>query len=319
VNGLAAMRRTGTLVLCFLLVALCARAETAGDKVAAEALLTDGRRLMQVGQYARACEKLEASVRMASSVDAILELSDCYEKVGRLASAWASYCAAASAARAAKDTAQEETAREKAAKLEQKLTKITLAAPPGKGVTIVMNGKAVDPAAFGTPLPVDPGSHTIVVSGAAGDDPKAAAGDGAGIQIRVDVPSPVAATASSGGPTDPGQAALYGRQQRTVGVVVGALGVFGLGAGTYFGLRARSLFDDAKSHCVRYPDQCGLEAVTKSQEAKQAADISTVSFVIGLAGVGGGIALWLTAPRPVPSVRAAFGVGPGTVTLQGEF
>src|SRR5690348_15501816 len=73
-----------------------ARAE--GDKATAEALFSEGRRLMASGDYAAACEKFAASQKHDPGLGTSLNLADCYEKSGRTASAWAEFRDAASAA-----------------------------------------------------------------------------------------------------------------------------------------------------------------------------------------------------------------------------
>src|SRR5215471_10148564 len=57
------------------------------DRVAAESLFTDARRLMQAGDYEHACPKLEASRRLEPALGTTLNLADCYDKLGRTASA----------------------------------------------------------------------------------------------------------------------------------------------------------------------------------------------------------------------------------------
>src|SRR3977135_4425171 len=92
-----------SLVLC--LSTLCtarriAHAQSAENKAAAEAMFTEGRRLMDQGKYAEACKKLEGSQRLDPGAGTLLNLSACYEANGQTASAWATYKEAAVAAQA---------------------------------------------------------------------------------------------------------------------------------------------------------------------------------------------------------------------------
>ena len=65
------------------------------DRAAAESLFSDARRLMQAGDYEQACPKLEASRRLEPGLGTTLNLGDCYEKLGRTASAWGEFRGAA--------------------------------------------------------------------------------------------------------------------------------------------------------------------------------------------------------------------------------
>src|SRR6188474_1578744 len=81
------MRR---IVVCCVLacaVPLVAHA----DEPAAKALFDQGKTLFAEGKYGEACAKLEASFKLAALSSTRGLLGACYEKVGRLASAWAAY------------------------------------------------------------------------------------------------------------------------------------------------------------------------------------------------------------------------------------
>src|SRR5258707_11096102 len=142
------------------LVPLPAQGQSAGDKATSEALFGDGRRLMSQGNYAQACPKFEASLKLDPGVGAMLNLADCYEKNGQTASAWAEFREASSAARAAGSRDREELSRQRASALEPKLSRLTIVA--GKqSAQVTRDGTPVDSAAFGTAMPVDPGKHVI--------------------------------------------------------------------------------------------------------------------------------------------------------------
>ena len=98
-----------------------------------------------------------------------------------------------------------------------------------------------------------------------------------------------------------------------MGYAVGAGGLVGLGLGTIFGLRARSLHDDALDHCPG--DRCTDEARSLQSDARSAATVSTISFIAGGTLLAGGIALVLFAPSAVSSPSSAFAptLAPGLV------
>src|SRR5262249_43356511 len=86
------------LALALLVAAPLARAQS--NKVAAEALFEEGRRLMSEGKVADACPKFADSQSLDPSPGTLLNLASCYEKMGMTATAWATYREAASLASA---------------------------------------------------------------------------------------------------------------------------------------------------------------------------------------------------------------------------
>src|SRR3954470_22350515 len=82
-----------------LLHAGVASAQTsASDKAAAEALFDQGVRLMKQNSFGEACPNLEESERIDPAVGTLLYLGECYERMGKTASAWATFREAASLA-----------------------------------------------------------------------------------------------------------------------------------------------------------------------------------------------------------------------------
>src|SRR5687767_12500948 len=89
-----------TLVVASLLLLLpaIARADGPRDSLAAEVLFSEARALMKDGRWEEACPKLEASHSLDPALGTLLNLAECYAKVGRTASAWLRYREAAAVA-----------------------------------------------------------------------------------------------------------------------------------------------------------------------------------------------------------------------------
>ena len=107
--------------------------------------------------------------------------------------------------------------------------------------------------------------------------------------------------------------------QKTVALVAGGVGVVGVAVGSIFGLMAKSDNDQALKNC-RTSTLCTPTGLTQTDDAKSAATVSTIGFVVGAVGLVGGAVLWFTAPRSEPttaSIRATPVVGPsyGGVTV----
>jgi tetratricopeptide (TPR) repeat protein len=173
--------RTPLSVLCTLAALLfvlflgsAASAASPGDPAAAEALFAEGQGLMEKGDYAKACPKLEESYRLDPATGALHVLALCHERQGRFASAWVELMDVASRANAERYTERESAARERAEALKKRLSFLTVQVHPDTaalaGVGISRNGVPLGPAAWGTRIPIDPGPH-VVVAKAPGHEP----------------------------------------------------------------------------------------------------------------------------------------------------
>ncbi len=142
-------------------------------------------------------------------------------------------------------------------------------------------------------------------------------------RITVNVPSIGDGTAPAGaaqGVAAPLAASAYGGAQRGVGIGLGVLGVMGLAAGTVFGLKARSSWDDAKAHCANFPNACSPAGVTLAEDARASGNTSTVAFVIGVAGLAGGAIVFFTAPKNANGEKKlSIQLAPSSVALLGQF
>jgi tetratricopeptide (TPR) repeat protein len=148
---------TAKLLLVAVLFSVPALAD-ATNRAAAEALFNDARQLVSQGKYAEACPKFAESNRLDPATGTLLNLADCYEKVGKTASAWAAFTEVASMA----NDSRAQFARGRAAALLPTLAKLTLQlANPPAGAVITRDGVAMPVAMLGVPIPVDPGRHVI--------------------------------------------------------------------------------------------------------------------------------------------------------------
>src|SRR5690606_24363777 len=116
----------------------------AADSATAEALFREGKALLDRGEIDAACEKFQASMDAEPSIGAQLNLARCHEQLGRTASAWAEYLKAASLAQRHGDARRERSARELAAELEPRLSKLTVeVVAPAEGLTVELGDIAL--------------------------------------------------------------------------------------------------------------------------------------------------------------------------------
>jgi hypothetical protein len=304
--------RPQRLVLAFLVAANLAVPKVRADDLAtAQQLFRQGRSLMSEGKVAEACGKFEGAAQLSPTAGVRLNLAECWAKLGRTASAWAKYEEAQTLAERAGDAAAVQIARERRAELEPRLSFLTISVPPEavvEGLEISRDGQRLPPAAWNTPVPIDPGDHMVVARAPQrrpwSERPSVA---GAGVKLNVVVPVLEFDPSATGlPPTDPsepptvgtdvGRQGARGGTQRTLGLVSGGVGVIGLGVGTYFGLRAMAKQDDYEEHRGADGRCLDVDCQTSSEDAHAAGNLSTVGFVAGGALVAVGAVLWLTAP-----------------------
>jgi len=298
------------------------------DKAAAEALFDEGRKLMAAGDYTAACAKLAASQALDAGIGTSLNLADCYEKLGKTASAWALFRETAAAARNAGSPERERVARSRAEALEPQLSHLTILAPvEAETLAITRDGARIDAAAIGSALPVDPGDYTIAASAPDKLPWSTTVRVGHTSRVSLSVPlledEPRVAEKNERDlraiePQLKAASPAPSNTQKLFGIITSGTGVAALAVGGYFGLRAASTWSDAKSSCDPYP-YCGEEGRRLATNAQQSGTIATIATVAGGVLLAGGLVLWLTAPGPARETETALLVGPTSVQLRGTF
>lgn len=324
--------------------ALCtvspAAAQSASEKAAAEALFDEGVELLKAKKYQEACKKLESSQRVDPGIGTLLYLGECYKKVGRTASAWATFREAASKAEAAGESARARTGTERADAIEGSLSKVTFQVAEEnrgiEGLEIQQAGLTVSRALWGTAVPVDPGEVTVMAQ-APGYEPfeiTVRVGEGpAAIVVRIPAltalpeeeqavdpgpPAPAGATdpALDEDSRDPGSG------RRTLGLALGGAGIVGLGLGSVFGVIAMNKDKQADEICGGTAEcPAGEGGEDRTREARQNAMISTIAFAAGGALVASGIVIYLTAPKAqeTAQLRLSPTAGGARLTLGARF
>jgi serine/threonine-protein kinase len=330
--------RVAALVGAIVTTAASAWADTPSDAVAAQALFDDAKANMKTGDFATACPKLEESERLQPAGGTLLFLGLCLEGSGKTATAWARFNEALSMARRDGRPDREHAAEQHIATLASKLTRLDVVVPEGvravPGLHVSRDGEDVPAPIWGTPIPVDPGRHTVRVTALrmkVWETVVATAGEAATATVTVpslepdpDAPAPEPPPPPSLPVTptapEPPPAANAGHApggvQRTIALVVGGAGVVGLGVGTYFGVTALSKKNSESANgCPPGNGGCTSGGATISQDAFHDGNIATVVLGVGAAAVLGAAALWLTAPSAPASVSVAPTVGRASAGL----
>jgi hypothetical protein len=286
-------------------------------------LFKEGRALLDAGRVGPACRKLEESQRLDPGGGTLLNVALCHEREGLTATAWTEFTEALGIAKHDDRQQRIEFARAHIAQLEPELSRLTIQVPPSvdaPDLEIKRDGSIVGRAARDSPIPVDPGDHVVeasapgratwrqtIVVGGHGDTktlviPALEEATGDVTAVASTAPA-VAAT----GDTEPHRAGVPVRASaersdtersgdRPLGLTIGAwsaigLGVAAAGVGTYFGLHAMALKDDADRGCPN--NACTAQGSSQTRDAIRSGDAATVAFGIAGGGLVVGTVLFL--------------------------
>jgi len=304
------------------------------DSAAAQSLFDQAKELMAAGHSSEACPKLEESQRLDPRSGTLINLARCYEETQHFASAWSRYLEAATSAKAAGNSEREAVARQRAAALAPRLSKLVINVAPAlrdlPGLEITRDGVSVGEPAWGVALPSDGGDH-LVVAKAPGYRPfeTRAIIASSGQTMAVDVPALTALPKSQAAPEPSfgGEAPVVRHVEipppstgmgaaRVVGLLVGGLGLASIGVGTAFAIISKSQHDVVVERCPTAV--CNSPAaIIRGQDAIRNGNVATVLMIAGGVGLATGITLWIVAPSR--SSSAQVGLGLGTIEARGTF
>jgi len=289
---------------------------------AAQALFIEGRHLVMDGRYAEGCAKLEQSRRLDPAPGTQINLADCYEKSGKLASAWLAFHEASASAQRNGRTEWAQQARERARALEPTVPRLTVAVDdPVPGLRVHRGGVLLESSTLGSPVPIDPGTYEVEASAPRhrpwSTHVAVEASTHVVLHVRALVEEPPMPSVEGTGMHRPNT--HPGWLQRTIAMGTAALAVVPLGIGSFFGVRAISRNDLAAGLCPTSPACFNPEAIQKTEQARADAVAANVSFIVSGALLGTAAGLYFTAPKEAdkPSISAA--VEGTTVSLVGRW
>src|SRR5688572_28880652 len=101
---------------------------------------------------------------------------------------------------------------------------------------------------------------------------------------------------------------------RIGGIALGGVGVVAMGISSFMTLSARGKYNDAiETHCGGMKNNCDMTGLEITADARSTANKATVVFLVGVALVGGGAALYFLAPNgaaPAQTEEQAFYITP---------
>lgn len=312
----------GLLALAFVCEGLEAPRAHAQDNAAlADSLFQEARELaIKQNRWADACPKFAESHRLKPGGGVVLNLALCYRKIGRIASAHARYREGLAIAEREGNAERLKVAREAIAELEPLLSHLTILVPPASalpGLVVRLDDEPLAAASYGVRIAIDPG--TLVVRASAPDhvgfEQKITIGESADARtVEIPALAPVVVATPKPPPTDPtpppkpppivderaSPGSAQGSARRPIGYVVGAVGLVGLGVGSYFGVRALQSKHASDDACV---GGCTQRGADQSRDAVRFGNFATVGVGVGVAALGVGAWLLFTGGEPTAHAR----------------
>jgi hypothetical protein len=323
-----------------------AHAQAVSPNVAvAEKLFREAQELLEQGssdesKIRLACDKLTESQRLQPATGTLLNLAVCHEKEKKTASAWTEYTQVAGQSARGGQTDRAEFAKQHAAALESQLCRLRLEmATPPPGTDVKIDGQSVGGGIWGTDIPLDPGGHAVIVSAPSkkawertivlGPDKTL---DREEVPPLADMDAPAAGATAGEVPgasvalvpdVVPSSSDRVGGR-RTLGYVVGGIGVAALGTGIVFivrGAQYSSRSDnessEASSPQASPADKVALDADASNDHSTASSNTAVGAVMTGVGAVGVGVGLYLVlsarhqeAPSTAGSLRVLPALGP---------
>ncbi|HSQ63856.1 MAG TPA: hypothetical protein VLM85_11610 [Polyangiaceae bacterium] len=292
------------------------------DPVAAEALFREGRAAADAGNLTDACPKFKASYGLDPAPGTLFNLADCEERVGQLAAAWQHFHQLLDQLPASDDRRPYVQTHSQQIEPRVPRLRVVLAAGAPPGTEVVRDGEPLAAALLGVAVPVDPGAHRLVVhapdrvdkvyelSLAEKDQQDLEVTVGPVVPRTVAPPKPVVVHV----PPPPKRAPPL----RTVGFVVGGVGLVSAAVGAVFG--GLALSDNGESNASCQGSVCSSQqAVDLHERAKTEALVADISIFGGVALVAMGAVFVLASRRAEMHVVPTVGTSGAGLVLVGAF
>jgi len=272
----------GTFVVSLVAGFGSVTADERDDRSRAQSLFLEGRKAIDAGNWKDGCPKVRRSMELFAVANSHFTIAQCSEHDGRIAPAlehWKRGLALVD-----QNDARAKVANERIALLEPRVPHIRVVVPsPSITRVIHLDGVELSAEALSAPLRVDPGKHVFVVQAEGYQE----------LRHEVDIGETERLEfIAKVGPTREGTSS---HPRRVAGFVLGGVGVAGLlaSAGTAYGVH--SVDGDIETCLIQ---ECTVaDRAEKVDRYKSLLVANTVSLGVGLAGVGAGLILVLTAPK----------------------
>jgi tetratricopeptide (TPR) repeat protein len=266
------------------------------NNVEAQAAFEEGQALMSKNAYAQACAKFAESQRLEQGIGTLLWLGECFEKSGKVASAFRAFEQAASLARLRGDD-REALATSRSARLDPDVPRLTLHSLR-RDLRVRLNGVEWPLENLDVPERADPGEYSAIVTrdGVSSRQTWVLA-RGQRVTIHLDRTDP---SNVSGKVVEQPAAPSFWTARRYVGVGLVGGGLAAAGVGLGLGFSARGTYSDTAAQCS--PKCTNREAFEKRENAFELSHVATAVIIGGIVTVvvGAVLTLW---PRSASAAR----------------
>jgi hypothetical protein len=277
------MNAPGRLSVLGFLLAACVAREASAAPSPGETLFHEGKEAMDRQDFATACQKFEASYEQEHVVNSLLAYANCEEQRGHVARAlelWQQGIAES------KDDDTRKLATERATALRPRVPKLLIRVVQSglKNTRVQIDGREV---VAEREIPVEVGDHVIEAT-AAGVSPEkvtrhAVEGQTIDVSVLISVPKT----------PDPKPSSDPGAPLKIAGFVTGGVGIAGL---VVFGATGIAVLTDK---------QCGDFVCPKDQRPQGLLVANAVGLVVGVAGLGAGVTLFLVGNAKSKAQKSA--------------
>lgn len=292
-----------------------------GDPGRADTLYKEAVELFKAGNVKGACSKLDESFTLDPKTQTLFSLAKCRQREGRVATAWLQFGELVKRGEREGDATKLAEYKAKYAELDRLVPRATLKLEAHPEVTDVkLDGKSIPRAEWSTPVPVDPGEHVFIFSGTGKLDGERRINLRESETITVDIETLRDAGGSTTTPPPGGGGEVStksGGSSPTLGYILGGVGIAAIGVGTITGIVA---INDKSTADDRF-DRRDPSFKDSDDSASTMALVSTISFVVGIIGVGAGTYLILTndSKKSASTSRIQLGATTDRVVLGGRF
>jgi hypothetical protein len=275
------------------------------SQIKASELFSEGRKLVEARDYKQACQKFEQSASLNLGIGVQFNLADCWERIGRTASAQALFQGVAASARAAGQAERGQVAQARADALEPRLVRMLIEVnATDRELIIRRNRIVVEQKTWGAAIALDAGDYTIEAA-APGKKPwsvrvilPASASEPVSIVVPpLDAAEPAKELSHAPQPkADPVAPAAprvdpKAKRRTTYAYAIGSLGIVSVGLGTFLAVKYKSKNSAAEDICPGSVG-CSQSDIERHEDlVSDAKSLRTGAFI----GLGVGAAALITS------------------------